>query len=74
MAFNGTAAIPAHQMTSAQLYANAGTDFTNLSWVEQQWAAWYLWIGNPAIATGLASFLLHEVSRSARMRAGRARG
>lgn len=47
--------------TAQQLYANAGTDFSNLTWLEAQWVAWYLWIGNPIIATGLASFLLHEV-------------
>lgn len=23
--------------------------------------SWYVWIGNPVIATGLMSFLLHEV-------------
>ncbi|KAI0308993.1 C-4 methyl sterol oxidase [Amylostereum chailletii] len=60
MAFNGTT-VPTHQLTAAQLYAGAGTDFSSLTWVEQQWAAWYLWIGNPIIATGLASFLLHEI-------------
>ncbi|KAF8147780.1 C4-methyl sterol oxidase [Mycena galopus ATCC 62051] len=36
-------------------------DFTSLSWVEQQWAAWYLYIGNPILATGLMSFLVHEI-------------
>jgi len=41
------------------LYSN--TDFSKLNWVETQWAAWYLWIGNPVIATGLMSFLLHEI-------------
>ena len=46
--------------TSAQvLYAN--TDFSKLNWLETQWAAWYLWLGNPVLATGLMSFLLHEV-------------
>ena len=39
----------------------ATTDFSKLSWLELQWASWYLWIGNPVLATGLASFLLHEV-------------
>lgn len=39
----------------------AGTDFSKLSWLELQWASWYIWIGNPILATGLASFLLHEV-------------
>ncbi|KAF8519304.1 hypothetical protein JB92DRAFT_3082295 [Gautieria morchelliformis] len=29
--------------------------------LEQWWAAWYLWIGNPTIATGLMSFIMHEV-------------
>jgi len=37
------------------------TDFSSLSWFEQQWVAWYVWIGNPVIATGLMSFLMHEV-------------
>lgn len=41
------------------LYSN--TDFSKLNWVETQWAAWYMWIGNPVIATGLMSFLLHEI-------------
>lgn len=46
-------------------FANAysGTEFSSLSWLEQQWMAWYIWIGNPVIATGLMSFLLHEVGR-----------
>lgn len=37
------------------------TDFSSLSRPEQLWAAWYIWIGNPIIATGLMSFILHEV-------------
>ncbi|KAI0791411.1 C4-methyl sterol oxidase [Abortiporus biennis] len=44
---------------ASALYAN--TDFSKLSWLETQWAAWYLWIDNPVIATGLMSFLLHEI-------------
>lgn len=54
--------------TTASAGANAaellyqGTDFSSLNWFEQQWMAWYIWIGNPIIATGLMSFLLHEVS------------
>ena len=61
MSLNATIAQSAAHITSAQLYAGAGTDFASLNWFEQQWAGWYLWIGNPIIATGLASFLLHEV-------------
>jgi methylsterol monooxygenase len=37
-------------------------DLLSLSWLERQWVAWYIWIGNPVIATGLMSFLLHEVN------------
>ncbi|KAJ7475113.1 hypothetical protein B0H11DRAFT_2034153 [Mycena galericulata] len=40
---------------------DASTDFTSLSWLEQQWVAWYIYIGNPVLATGLASFLMHEI-------------
>lgn len=59
MAFNATAAAAAHA-TAHQLYAHV--DLSKLSWLEQFWAAWYIWIDNPVIATGLMSFLLHEVS------------
>ncbi|KAF8147781.1 hypothetical protein K438DRAFT_1779877 [Mycena galopus ATCC 62051] len=31
-------------------------DFTSLSWIEEQWTAWYLYIGNPILATALMSF------------------
>jgi methylsterol monooxygenase len=45
-----------------------GTDLASLSWLEQQWVHWYVSIGNPVLATGLASFLLHEVSNWLRVR------
>ena len=61
MSFNTTSTSSAifHKYSAQQLYAN--TDFSSLNWVERQWANWYLLIGDPVIATGLASFLLHEV-------------
>lgn len=59
MDFNTTAAAVAHE-TAQQLYAHV--DLSKLSWLEQLWASWYIWIENPIIATGLMSFLLHEVS------------
>ncbi|KAJ7153079.1 hypothetical protein C8R43DRAFT_1096582 [Mycena crocata] len=31
------------------------------SWLEQQWVAWYLYFDNPVLATGLMTFLLHEI-------------
>ena len=39
-----------------------GTDFSSLSWFEQQWAAWYIWFGNPVFATAVLAFIVHEVS------------
>lgn len=57
MSFNATAA--AHE-TAQQLYAHV--DISKLSWLEQLYTSWYIWIDNPIIATGLLSFLLHEVS------------
>ena len=45
--------------STAMLYAD--TDFSKLTWLELQWAYFYIWIDNPIIATGLMSFLLHEV-------------
>lgn len=48
-----------HKYSAQELYAS--TDFASLNWVERQWVSWYLLIGDPVIATGLASFLLHEV-------------
>ncbi|MBW0478873.1 hypothetical protein O181_018588 [Austropuccinia psidii MF-1] len=36
-------------------------DFSSLSYVENLWARWYLWFGNPIIATGVMSFILHEL-------------
>ncbi|TCD67712.1 C-4 sterol methyl oxidase [Steccherinum ochraceum] len=46
-------------VSAAMLYAN--TDFTKLTWFELQWVGFYLWIDNPSVATGLMSFLLHEL-------------
>ncbi|KAJ6450165.1 hypothetical protein C8R45DRAFT_1128165 [Mycena sanguinolenta] len=48
-----------HNATLATLYQDV--DFTSLTWLERQWMAWYLYIGNPVVATGLLTFLLHEI-------------
>jgi hypothetical protein len=55
MSLNATVAGPFYQTVYADI------DFSSLSWLEQQWVAWYVWIGNPIIATGLMAFLMHEV-------------
>lgn len=44
----------------ADLYA--GTDPSLLNMFEKAWMQWYIYWGNPVIATGIMSFLLHEVS------------
>ncbi|KAF8586848.1 hypothetical protein K439DRAFT_1408268 [Ramaria rubella] len=46
---------------AAQLYAAANIQFSDLSIFERWWTAWYIWIGNPTIATGMMSFLMHEI-------------
>lgn len=47
--------------TTAQNTLYPGVDFAALNWLERLWASYYIWVGNPIIATGLMSFLLHEV-------------
>lgn len=59
-----------HHATASQLYAASGTDFSKLNWLESNWAAWYMWIGNPIIATGLMSFIMHEVRNFFSVRGG----
>jgi len=59
--FNATFVGPSSDLTASQLYAGLSVDFAQLNWFERQWMAWYMWIGNPLIATGIASFILHEV-------------
>jgi len=39
----------------------AGADFASLSTLEQLWAKWYIYMGDPVLATGIMSFVLHEV-------------
>jgi len=41
-----------------QTYGN--TDFSQLTWLELKWVAWYIGFGNTVIATGMMSFLMHE--------------
>jgi methylsterol monooxygenase len=58
MAFNATV-VAVHDAVHP-LYADVA--LSQLSLIEQLWAAWYIWIDNPFLATGLMSFLLHEVT------------
>lgn len=56
---NSTMAAAAQQapLWGADLYT--GTDVAALNVFEKAWMNWYIWIGNPVIATGLMSFLMH---------------
>lgn len=54
MSFNATS-FPLHH----DLYT--AVDFSSLSWFQKQWASWYILIGDPSIATGLMSFIMHEI-------------
>jgi hypothetical protein len=47
--------------TASPVSLYAGIDVSSLSWLEKHWMAYYVWIGNPIIATGLMSFVVHEV-------------
>lgn len=33
----------------------------HLNFLERMWAAWYAYIGNDVLATGIMSFLMHEL-------------
>ncbi|KAG8968387.1 C-4 sterol methyl oxidase [Tulasnella sp. 419] len=57
--FNATALLHHHEEDAVQHYSQI--DFSNLSWAEKQWAAWYIWVGNPVLATGIMSFVMHEL-------------
>jgi len=46
--------------TQNELYG--GVDLLTLNWFERVWAGYYILMGNEVIATGLMSFLMHEVS------------
>jgi hypothetical protein len=58
--FNQTVQVDVAETIAKQLYANVNIEA--LSWAEKSWVNWYLWIGDPSVATGLMSFIMHEVS------------
>ncbi|KAN0061298.1 C-4 sterol methyl oxidase [Thecaphora frezii] len=62
LSFNSTIGAftnPATAQLASDLYK--GTDFSSLNFLEKAWVNWYLYWGNPVIATGIMSFVLHEV-------------
>ncbi|KZT54049.1 sterol desaturase, partial [Calocera cornea HHB12733] len=36
-------------------------DLGSLNWAERAWMNWYMWWDNPVLATGIMSFIMHEV-------------
>ena len=58
--FNQTLeSLTGHPTPAHILYANLDT--SKLTYAEQLWVQWYQYWGNPVIATGVMSFLLHEI-------------
>ncbi|KAI9635254.1 uncharacterized protein MKK02DRAFT_24942 [Dioszegia hungarica] len=47
--------------TTAQNQLYPGVDLLGLNWLERTWASYYIWMGNPVLATGLLSFVIHEI-------------
>lgn len=58
-AFNASSLIPQAEVQGEDLYT--GYDLSQHNLLERAWASWYIWWGNPVIATGVMSFLMHEV-------------
>lgn len=52
---------PATDVLAQDLYK--GVDPSTLNFAEQWWVNWYLYWGNPVLATGIMSFVMHEVSK-----------
>lgn len=50
---------PPVEVSGEDLYK--GVDASHLNILERGWMNWYIWWGNPIIATGVMSFLLHEL-------------
>jgi methylsterol monooxygenase len=46
--------------TQNELYGDLNMD--HLNWLEKKWAGYYIWMGNALLATGVMSFVMHEVS------------
>jgi methylsterol monooxygenase len=47
--------------TVAQNTLYGGISLPSLNWLERMWASYYIYMGNPVVATGVMSFVLHEV-------------
>jgi len=47
--------------TQQMLYPDVNLEALN--WLERLWANYYIYMGNAILATGVMSFVLHEVSR-----------
>lgn len=47
--------------TYFNVYDELATYNVHLNIVERLWAAWYLWMQNDVLATGIMSFVMHEV-------------
>lgn len=46
--------------TTVQNELYGAIDLSGASWLERTWASYYIWMGNPVLATGFLSFFVHE--------------
>lgn len=58
--FDAFASASSNGSTSSPIYT--AQDLVGLNILERWWSDWYIRIGDPAIATNLLVFLVHEVS------------
>lgn len=53
--------LPHTQNTYWHEYTEISKNNVHLNTFEHMWAAWYAYIGNDVLATGIMSFLMHEI-------------
>lgn len=64
MSFNATTPFftpPLFSPPAVPLYAGANFTYDSLNWFEQRWFDYYTFMGDPALATGIMSFVFHEL-------------
>lgn len=64
-AFNSTTVAGLNELNTQATYLGVYEELSKynvqLNVVERLWAAWYLWMQNDVLATGIMSFVMHEV-------------
>ena len=58
---NVTGVASATDMPIQAVFAEVSQHFQQLTMMERLWATWYTWMQNDVLATGLLTFIIHEV-------------